>query len=451
MAEAIQVLDTQSTRLDVLREKITSKTAKIAVIGAGYVGLPLAVEKGKAGYQVVCIDLNPDRVDQINRGRNYIKDVKDADLEQLVQTGGLSATTKFDVISDADVVVICVPTPLTGTKDPDISYIVSAAKEISTYMRAGQLISLESTTYPGTTEEVVLPLLERKALQVGKDFCLCFSPERVDPGNSTFSTKNTTKVVGGVTEVCLEMACTFYGQTIEKIHPVSSTRVAEMSKVFENTYRAVNIAFVNELAMLCDRMNISVWEVLKAASTKPFGIQVFWPGPGVGGHCIPLDPFYLSWKAREFDFSARFIDLAGDVNQRMPYFVKEKIARALSDAGRPLRDSKVLILGVAYKRDIEDERESPALKLIQILSHEGATVSYHDPYVAEIHPHAWFTQQMQSTSLTDDVLSGADVVVITTDHRIVDYDRVGRFAKLVVDTRNVMSAVQNPRAKVVYL
>lgn len=434
-----------------LKRKIEERAARVAVIGAGYVGLPLAVEKAKVGFEVVCIEQNPQRADMVNAGENYIQDVHDADLLEVVQLGKLRATTSFTVLDHSDVVIICVPTPLTENKDPDISYIVNVSRHIAEHLHSGQLISLESTTYPGTTEEVILPMLAPKGLQVGVDYFLSFSPERVDPGNARYTTKNTNKVVGGVTPACLDVACTMYRQTILTVVPVSSPKVAEMTKVFENTYRAVNIALVNELAMLCDRMGMDVWEVVEAAATKPFGIQTFWPGPGVGGHCIPLDPFYLAWKAREYDFSTRFIELAGEVNLRMPYFVKDKVVRALGEAGKPLFGSKVLVLGVAYKKDISDERESPALKVIQLLQKEGARVVYHDPYVPEVHPHGWFKERMNSIELTDEEWSMIDAVVITTNHSNVDYDEVGRKASIIVDTRNAMKGVSTSTAKIVKL
>lgn len=434
-----------------LKRKIVSKEALVAVIGAGYVGLPLAVEKAKVGYHVVCVDQNPVRVDKLNRGENYIQDVKDEELAEIVARGLLRAVTSFEVLDEADVVIICVPTPLTEHKDPDLSYIVNVTAEIAKHLHQGQLISLESTTYPGTTQDVILPMLSERGLRVGQDFFLSFSPERVDPGNARYTTKNTNKVVGGVTPACLDVATTFYSQTILTVIAVSSPAVAEMTKVFENTYRAVNIALVNELALLCDRMGIDVWEVLEAASTKPFGIQIFWPGPGVGGHCIPLDPFYLAWKAREYDFRTQFIELAAEINLRMPYFVKDKVVRALGEAGKPLYGSKILVLGVAYKKDIADERESPALKVIQLLQKEGASVVYHDPYIPEVKPHGWFKQHMASVELTDELWKSIDAVVITTDHSCFDYDEVSRRADIVIDTRNAMKNVQSTRAKIVKL
>lgn len=434
-----------------LKQKIESREALIAVIGAGYVGLPLAVEKAKVGFHVVCIEQNPRRADMVNQGVNYIRDVDDNDLSVLVRDGLIKATTSFEVLAGADVIIICVPTPLTENKDPDISYIVNVTREIAKHIRPGQLVSLESTTYPGTTQEVILPMLASSGLKVGADFFLSFSPERVDPGNTRYSTKNTNKVVGGMTSACQDVACTMYQQTILTVVPVSSPAVAEMTKVFENTYRAVNIALVNELAMLCDRMEIDVWEVLDAAATKPFGIQIFYPGPGVGGHCIPLDPFYLAWKAREYDFSTRFIELAGEINLRMPYFVKDKVVRALGEAGKPLYGSKILVLGVAYKKNIVDERESPALKVIQLLEKEGAHVVYHDPFVPEVHPHGWFKGRMSSAPLTDELWKTIDAVVITTDHSTVDYAEVANKARIIVDTRNAMKGVTAGSAKIVKL
>jgi UDP-N-acetyl-D-glucosamine dehydrogenase len=450
MAQLAQVTEAGSVA-EQLKDKILSRQALVTVIGAGYVGLPLAVEKAKVGFHVVCVEQNPNRAAMINEGRNYIRDVDDQELAQLVRTGMIRATDSFDVLDQADVVVICVPTPLTDNKDPDISYIVNVTREIAAHLHPGQLVSLESTTYPGTTQEVILPMLAARGLHVGVDYFLSFSPERVDPGNARYTTKNTNKVVGGLTPACQDVACTMYRQTILNVVPVSSPAVAEMTKVFENTYRAVNIALVNELAMLCDRMEIDVWEVLDAAATKPFGIQIFYPGPGVGGHCIPLDPFYLAWKAREYDFSTRFIELAGEINLRMPYFVKDKVVRALGEAGKPLYGSKILVLGVAYKKDIVDERESPALKVIQLLEKEGAQVVYHDPFIPEVHPHGWFKGHMKSVALTDDLWAAVDAVVITTDHSTVDYAEVARRASIIVDTRNAMKKVPEGNAKVVKL
>ncbi|NPV81866.1 MAG: nucleotide sugar dehydrogenase [Firmicutes bacterium] len=459
-----------------LKAKILDKTARVAVVGAGYVGLPLAVEKAKVGFPVIAIDQNEKRVDRLNRGENYILDVKDEELAHAVEEGKLKATSDFSALPEADVIVICVPTPLTVNREPELKYIVNVTEQIAKYLRAGQLVCLESTTYPGTTEEVILPRLEATGLRAGQDFFLAFSPERVDPGNARYTTKNTNKLVGGVTPACLDVAATFYSQTILKVIPVSSPSVAEMAKVFENTYRAVNIALVNEMALLCDRMGLDVWEVLDAAFTKPFGIQPFYPGPGVGGHCIPIDPFYLTWKAREYDFSTRFIELAGEINLRMPYFVVEKTARILGQQRKSLRGAKVLVLGVAYKKDLPDERESPALKVIQLLLREGAEVSYHDPFIPEVtvtvgqngrngyEAHVRHEGQigqnvgqtnvsarevtLSSVALDDAVVEDADIVVITTDHSDMDYQRVAVLARAVLDTRNAMRGVMVESGKV---
>lgn len=443
-----QVITDQDAQARALKHKIESHQAQVGVIGLGYVGLPLAVEKGKVGFQVLGFDLNSKRVDQVNNGQNYIGDVKDIELQELVQKGFLAATTDFPRLAECDVIIICVPTPLTITRDPDVSYMKNSAEEIAKYLRPGQLITLESTTYPGTTEEVILPILEETGLKVGQDFFLAFSPERVDPGNKRFSTKNTSKVVGGMTPLCLEIAYTLYTQTIVNVVPVSSPAAAEMTKVFENTYRAINIAMVNELMLLCDRMGLDIWEIVEAAGTKPFGIQTFWPGPGVGGHCIPIDPFYLTWKAREYDFHTRFIELAGEINVEVSYYVINRVIRALNDENKSLKDAKVMILGVAYKKDIEDVRESPALKIIELLRKNGANIFYHDPYVPVIEPHGGSTVHLESVPLTDEAISGADCVLILTDHSTVDYERVVAKAQVVVDTRNATKDVQENREKI---
>jgi UDP-N-acetyl-D-glucosamine dehydrogenase len=433
---------------EALKEKVRSKAAVVGVVGAGYVGLPLAVEKAKVGFTVWCIDRNEKRVDMINQGEDYILDVKPEELREQVRAGRLHATTGYDMLDRCDVVIICVPTPLTINREPDLQYVTYVSERIAEHLRRGQLVSLESTTYPGTTEEVVRPRLERAGLKVGQDFFLAFSPERVDPGNARYTTKNTNKLVGGVTPSCLDVASTFYSQTILTVIPVSSPAIAEMAKVFENTYRAVNIALVNEMALLCDRMGLSVWEVLDAAFTKPFGIQPFYPGPGVGGHCIPLDPSYLAWKAREYDFSTRFIELAVEINLRMPYFVVEKAQRLLGRHNKALRGAKVLVLGVAYKRDLPDDRESPALKVLQLLLKEGADVSYHDPLIPRIsvlvgygNAHASSSLELASAPLCEDSLRSTDIVVIATDHSGVDYRKVVDCANLVLDTRDALRNV----------
>ncbi|MGC7871922.1 nucleotide sugar dehydrogenase [Desulfosporosinus sp. SYSU MS00001] len=448
MVTVKNVITSEDVIAKALKEKILKHEARIGVMGLGYVGLPLAVEKSKVGFSVIGFDINSVRVDRVNAADNYIGDVKDQDLKDMVGKGLLTATTDFSRLAECDVVIICVPTPLTITRDPDISYIASSSEKIAQYIRPGQLITLESTTYPGTTEEVILPLLEKSGLKVGKDFFLAFSPERVDPGNKRFSTKNTSKVVGGMTPICLEIAYALYMQTITNVVPVSSPAAAELTKVFENTYRAVNIAMVNELMMLCDRMGIDIWEVVEAAGTKPFGIQTFYPGPGVGGHCIPIDPFYLTWKAREYDFHTRFIELAGEINVEVSYYVVNKLVRALNSENKSLKDAKILVLGVAYKKDIDDVRESPALKIMELLRKQGANITYHDPYIPVIEPHGGSTVHLESVPLTDEVLSDADGVLILTDHSVVDYARVAEKAKLVVDTRNATKEVQENRDKI---
>lgn len=430
-----------TTYIETLTEKVNNKTAKVGVVGLGYVGLPLAVEKAKVGFSVIGFDRNAMRVDQVNHGENYIKDVKDEELKEFTKKEMIIATTDFSKLDEADVIVICVPTPLTITRDPDISYIVNVTSEIAKYLKPGQLITLESTTYPGTTAEVILPKLEAAGLKVGIDFFLAFSPERVDPGNQRYTTKNTNKVVGGITPACLEVAKIFYQQTILNVIPVSSTAVAEMTKVFENTYRAVNIALVNELMLLCDKMDIDVWEVVEAAGTKPFGIQTFYPGPGVGGHCIPIDPFYLTWKAREFDFHTRFIELAGEINIQVSYHVVHKVQKVLNHIGKSLKDSKILLLGIAYKKDIEDYRESPALKIVEILRGYSADISYYDRLVPEIKPQASCKMSMKSIILDEVAIKEADCIIITTDHSNVDYEYIARHAKAIVDTRNACKNV----------
>jgi UDP-N-acetyl-D-glucosamine dehydrogenase len=432
-----------------LCEKITTHTAVVGVIGMGYVGLPLAVEKAKVGYRVVGYDRNAIRVAQVNQGSNYIRDVADDDLSRAVALDKLTATMDFSTLGSCDVLIICVPTPLTLNKDPDISYIQNVGAEIARRLRPGQLVCLESTTYPGTTEEILLPLFSATGLIVGKDYFVAYSPERVDPGNKRYTTKNTNKVVGGVTATCLRIATAFYQQTIVDVLPVRSPRVAEMTKVFENTFRAVNIALVNEMALLCDRMGIDIWEVIDAAATKPFGIMRFNPGPGVGGHCIPLDPFYLAWKARQYDFHTRFIELAGEINNHMPYFVRDKLIRALNHRGRPLKGSKILVLGMSYKKDIQDWRESPALKIIDLLAQHEALIDYHDPFVPSFQDEQGRVRH--SVPLTPRALAEADCVLITTDHSQTDWEHVVRHAQIVVDTRNATKNVTCRRDNIILL
>lgn len=424
-----------------LEEKIHSRTAAIAVIGMGYVGLPLAVEKAKVGFTVIGIEQKPERMDMINAGQNYISDVDDFELAELVSKGQIKATNDHSVLAKADVIIICVPTPLDAARDPDISYIISTTEQIARYLRPGQLVVLESTTFPGTTEEVVLPILAESGLEIGVDYFLAFSPERVDPGNKRYTTKNTSKVVGGLTESCLKIATSLYSKTIMNVVPVDSPKVAEMTKVFENTFRAVNIALVNELALLCDKLDISIWDVVDAAATKPFGMMSFKPGPGVGGHCIPVDPFYLTWKARQYDFHTRFIELAGEINLQMPLFVVEKINKALNRAGKCLKEAKILFLGVAYKKDIDDARMSPALKIMELLINEKANIVYNDPFIPSV---TLGSSIYASQALEKLAIESFDCLVLCSDHSAYPYEELSTRAKLIVDTRNAFSAFSGP-------
>jgi UDP-N-acetyl-D-glucosamine dehydrogenase len=422
-----------------LLEKITTRRARTGVVGLGYVGLPLAVELARSGFSAVGIDLDQRKVDAVNQGRSYIPDVPTAVVAELQQAGTLRATTDFSVVADLDTINICVPTPLRKTKDPDMSYIVSAVEQIAVHLKRGTLVSLESTTYPGTTDEVVQPLLEATGMKAGEDFFLAFSPERVDPGNPTFQTHNVPKVVGGLTPDCARLAGALYGTAIETIVPVSSTRVAEMVKLLENTFRAVNIGLVNELALMCDRMNIDVWEVVDAARTKPFGFMAFYPGPGLGGHCIPIDPFYLSWKAKQSGFDPRFIELAGHINGAMPHYVVDKVGEALNTRRKAINGSRVLVAGVAYKRDIDDMRESPALDIMGLLHARGAEVSYVDPLVPEVDARSWpGDAPLRSLAPANVPYDTFDCVVIVTDHKAFDYDAMLAQADLIVDTRNAI-------------
>ena len=429
-----------------LLEKINNRTARAGVVGLGYVGLPLAVELAKAGFRTTGIDLDARKTQAVTEGRSYIPDVATADVKALRAAGKLEATTDFAVVKELDTINICVPTPLRKTKDPDMSYIVSAVEAIAAHLHPGMLIILESTTYPGTTDEVVQPLLEATGLKAGEDFHLAFSPERVDPGNPTFHTHNVPKVVGGLTPMCSTLAAALYGSAIQTIVPVSSTRVAEMVKLLENTFRAVNIGLVNELALMCDRMHIDVWEVVDAAKTKPFGFMAFYPGPGLGGHCIPIDPFYLSWKAKQSGFDPRFIELAGHINGGMPHYVVEKVAEALNTKRKAINGSNILIVGVAYKRDIDDMRESPALDVMGLLHAKGAQVSYVDPYVPEVHGREWSAGvDIKAVELTRQSLAKYDCAVIVTEHKTFDYDAIVAESDLVVDTRN---AIKQPHPHV---
>jgi len=433
---------------DAFIEKVKGRRARVGVIGLGYVGLPFAIEAAQAGFSVLGIERNPLRAEQINRGENYIDDVREEDLRREVEAGRLRAQASYDGVEDLDVLIIAVPTPLDKNLVPDLQYVRLVTEELSKRLRPGQLVSLESTTYPGTTEEVMKPILEKSGLKADEDFYLAHSPERVDPGNKRWQTKNTAKVVGGVGPNSLEAALAFYGNVLESVVPISSAKAAEMVKVFENTFRAVNIALVNELALLCDRMGLNVWEVLDAAFTKPFGIMPFYPGPGVGGHCIPLDPHYLEWKAREYNFRTRFIALAGEVNRTMPEFVRTKAWRILNEQGLAPSKSKILVLGMAYKKDISDWRESPAIEVIKLLQKDGANVVYHDPYIP-VFKHEGL--DLESVELTDEALREADLTIIVTDHSNIDYARVVNESKRVLDTKNATKEVAGREGKVTLL
>lgn len=438
---------TDRSLADALEHKLTQRTARVGVVGLGYVGLPLAVEFARAGLRTIGIDLDARKISTIARGESYIPDVPGHEVAEFVAAGRLSATSDPAVIAELDSINICVPTPLRKTKDPDLSFVVSAVETIAAHLRPGQLVILESTTYPGTTDEVVKPILERRGLVAGRDFFLAFSPERVDPGNAKWNTRNVPKVVGGLSPESTKLARLLYSASVDTVVEVSSPKVAEMVKLLENTFRAVNIGLVNELALMCDRLGINVWEVIEAAATKPFGFMPFFPGPGLGGHCIPIDPFYLSWKVKEVGFEARFIELAGHVNGAMPHHVVAKIADALNTHAKSVRGSSVLVLGVAYKRDIDDFRESPALDVMAELALKGARIVYHDPYVPTIAAREWPGGHDLTSipTLSADLLEAADCVVILTDHRAFDYATIQQHAKLIVDSRN---AIKTPAPNV---
>ncbi len=426
-----------------LLRKIEEKTALIGVVGLGYVGLPLAVEKAKAGYPVIGFDIQKKRVDMVNQGINYIGDVVDEDLKELVQQGRLRATSDYSHIREVDAVAICVPTPLDKYQQPNISYVKGSTREIAKYLHPGMLVVLESTTYPGTTEEVVLPILEETGLKVGRDFHLAYSPERVDPGNKVYNTKNTPKVVGGVTPACTRVAAMLYRQVLEgEVFEVSSPAVAEMEKILENTFRNINIALANEMAILCHKMGIDIWEVIEAAKTKPYGFMAFYPGPGLGGHCIPIDPFYLTWKAREYRYHTRLIELAGEINNYMPEFVVERLVKILNRHKKPLNGSRVLLLGVAYKRDIDDMRESPVLEIIRLLEEYGASVRVCDPHIPSFRVG---DRKYHCEPLTPELLDWADATVITTDHSAFDYRMIADCARVIFDTRNAMRGIGDIR------
>jgi len=420
-----------------LETKIKARTARVGIVGLGYVGLPLAVEFAKAGFNVTGIDVSGEKTSRVNKGDSYIGDIASSTLGPLVDAGKLRATTDFSVVADLDTINICVPTPLRKTKDPDMSFIVSSCQEITKHFRPGSLVILESTTYPGTTDEVVLPMLTSNGLKVGEDFFLCFSPERVDPGNPRYQTSNIPKVVGGVTPACTEMGRLFYSQALQTVVPVASTQVAEMVKLLENTFRMINIGLVNEIALMCDRMGINVWEVIDAAATKPFGFMPFYPGPGLGGHCIPIDPFYLSWKTKQAGIEARFIELAGYINGQMPHFVVDKVQNTLNDAGKPVKGSRIHIMGVAYKRDIDDIRESPALDVMLLLKKRGAVLSYSDPHVPHMDLDGHSLESLPETAAAE-----ADCVVIITDHTAFDYAALAQRAPLIVDSRNALKGIR---------
>ena len=425
---------------EILAEKIRSRRARVGIVGLGYVGLPLAVEFAKAGFTVTGIDVSEEKVRRVNAGDSYIGDIPSSVLAPLVSSGKLSATTDFSAVLELDTINICVPTPLRKTKDPDMSFIVSSCTEIARGFHAGMLVILESTTYPGTTDELVLPILTKSGLEVGRDFYLCFSPERVDPGNPKYQTANIPKVVGGCTPECTEMGRLFYAQALEHVVPVSSTQVAEMVKLLENTFRMINIGLANEIALMCDRMGINVWEVIDAAATKPFGFMPFYPGPGLGGHCIPIDPFYLSWKTKQAGIEARFIELAGYINGQMPHFVADKVQNALNDASKPVRGSKIHVMGVAYKRDIDDMRESPALDVMLLLQRRGGIVTYSDPHVPRLR-----LEGLDTESLPESAAADADCVVIITDHAAFDYKGLVERSSLIVDTRNALKGVNSTK------
>ncbi|MEO8072733.1 MAG: nucleotide sugar dehydrogenase [Acidobacteriota bacterium] len=442
---------------DEIKNLIAEKTARIGVIGLGYVGLPLIVEFGLKDFQGIGFEVDKKKISEINAGHSYIVDVSDENVQKCVESGKLTATTDFSELKNCDVIIICVPTPLRKTKDPDMSYILAAGGEIKKYMRRGQLVILESTTYPGTTDEVLQPMFEEAGFKLDEDFLLAFSPERVDPGNPQYQTHNIPKVVGGVSEDSGEIASLLYSKIVENVHSVSSARVAEACKLWENTFRAINIGMANEMAKVCNALGIDSWEVVEAAATKPFGFMAFYPGPGIGGHCIPLDPHYLSWKARQHGFDSQFITLAEQINSGMPKYVIKLVADALNDDEKSVKGSKVLILGVAYKKDIDDMRESPALSVIDLLRAKGADVVYHDPFVPEVtFDHAYTIgdgEPLYNTELTDDLIKNSDCVIICTEHSNVDYGKVCELASLVVDTRNALDKDlrEHSNAKIVRL
>jgi UDP-N-acetyl-D-glucosamine dehydrogenase len=441
---------------DILKERFTSRRAVVGIMGLGYVGLPLAATFAEAGFSVIGFDVDAAKVHELREGRSYIRHVAAERFRPILQAGAFRAegpafhpTTDYNLLSECDAILICVPTPLTENREPDLSFVTGTTETIARHLRRNQLIVLESTTYPGTTDEVLREILEAGGLRAGTDFFLAFSPEREDPNNPNYNTRTIPKLVGGYTDACGQAAAALYGAVIEKVVPVSSARVAEAAKLLENIYRSVNIALVNELKVLFDRMGIDVWEVIDAAATKPFGFTPFYPGPGLGGHCIPIDPFYLTWKARQYELATRFIELAGEINHAMPAFVIEKLMDALNERRRSLKGARILVLGVAYKRDLDDMRESPALKIMDLLSKKGAAVSYHDPYVPALKRSRHYDFHLRSVPLTRDELSRADAVIVATDHSSFDYDFIVEASSLVVDTRNATRGVRRGREKIV--
>jgi UDP-N-acetyl-D-glucosamine dehydrogenase len=432
-----------------LEKKIADRTVKVGILGLGYVGLPLAREFASVGISVLGFDVDASKVDRINAGRSILKHVPDEHIRRIVRDGTLKATTDMSRIRQVDAVLICVPTPLTANREPDMQYVVGSCETIARYLRKGQLISLESTTYPGTTRELMKPILEASGLKAGKDFYLAYSPEREDPGNKQFTTRTIPKVVGGLTPTCRRLATALYELGIDTMVPVATLEVAESAKIMENVYRCINIAMVNELKQVFDRMGVDVWEVIRAASTKPFGFNPFYPGPGLGGHCIPIDPFYLTWKARQYGMPTRFIELAGEINTDMPHYVVEKVMDALNEQHKSLKGSRVLVLGLAYKKDIDDIRESPSIELIELLRAKGAKVDYNDPYIPRTHKQREHDLRMRSRPLSAQALARYDAVVVSTDHSSYDYDWIVEHARLVVDTRNATAGVRKGRGKIV--
>ena len=418
---------------------VAKKTVRVGIFGLGYVGLPLSLAFCRAGFRVTGFDIDPDKVDALNRGQSYIKHIGEDGVIQAIEKGLFRATCDFSKSTHCDALIVCVPTPLTSSREPDLSFVESTTRSIAPYLRKSQLFCLESTTYPGTTDEVIRPILEDYGLLAGKDFHLAYSPEREDPGNKEFSTNTIPKLVGGYTSECTRIATALYGSALEKVVPVRSCAVAEAAKLLENIYRSVNIALVNELKVLLTRMNIDIWEVINAAKTKPFGFAAFYPGPGLGGHCIPIDPFYLSWRARQFGLSTRFIELAGEINTAMPDYVINRVAEALNEVGKPIRGSQIFVLGLSYKKDVDDLRESPSIKLIELLQNRGGNVSYNDPFFPTIPPMRDHKLDIQSQPLSPKTLQMADLVLIATDHSQYDYVQIGTHARVIVDTRNAMT------------